>query len=85
MYYLSIDLTRQAIQSNGKLFSNNSGIGFMQARGEASFVLNSTCSSCNVYVAIIYQWIGLDKLYKLMESFFQISESDFELTTLFFK
>ena len=32
---------------------------------------------------IIYQWIWLDKLYKLMWSFFQISESFFELVEFF--
>ena len=32
---------------------------------------------------VIYQWIRLAKLYKLMESFFLISESFFELTTIF--
>ena len=45
MYYISMDLTRQALQTKGKLFSNfklvselvtffwnNSGVGFMQAR-----------------------------------------------------
>ena len=31
---------------------------------------------------IVYQWIWLKKLYKLMESFFQISESFFELVTI---
>ena len=32
---------------------------------------------------VLYQWICLDKLYKLMKSCFQISESLFELTTIF--
>ena len=33
---------------------------------------------------VIYQWIRLDKLYKLMESFFfQISKLFFESTTIF--
>ena len=31
----------------------------------------------------MYQWIRLEKLYKLMERFFQILESYFELTTIF--
>ena len=34
---------------------------------------------------VLYQWIRLDKLYELhlMESIFQISESFFELVTIF--
>ena len=34
---------------------------------------------------IIYQWIQLDMLYKLMESFSQISESFFGMSYTFLK
>ena len=55
LYYISMDLTQQALQTNVKLFSNfriifrisykfwnNIGVGFMQARwGETAHILVS--------------------------------------------
>ena len=48
---------------------------FFQTNSEAWILIKLQC--------VLYQWIRLNELYKLIESFFQISESFFELVTIF--
>ena len=128
-----MDSSQQALQTNGKLFSNfeyffeflaeNRNFSKRLARREywsnwnVSYIIGFVSTSSTnewktlfkfhirlwiidrkpkniqanteVWILIIkvqcvmYQWICLDKLYKLMKSFFQISESFFEFVTIF--
>ena len=71
-----MNLSQRALQTNGKLFFFKFRISFringwkpkkFQTNKEASLLIKLQC--------VIYQWIRLNELYKLMESFFQISIS----------
>ena len=66
-----MDLSRQALQTNGKLYFFR--IRFELLAGNREIF---TQIACREYILIkvqcvIYQWIRLNKLYKLMESFFK--------------
>ena len=71
-----MDLSQRALETNVKLFSN-----FQFLAEDQNFfkgILRSEYwSNCNVLY--MYQWISLDKLYKLMESLFFFLNSFFEL------
>ena len=76
MLCINIDLTLQALQTYGK-FSN-------YCRKSTNIQMNSELWILIKVQCVIYQWISLDKLNKLMESFFiQILKSFFQLTTFF--
>ena len=69
VFYISMDSSREALQTNGKLFfliSNSfSNISQkpknIQTNREAWILVKVQC--------VIYQWIRLDMLYKLIEAF----------------
>ena len=79
MFFISMDSSRHALQTNGKLFLKLWIIGWkpknIRASREVWILIKVQC--------IIYQWIFIDMLYKIMIAFFKISESFFELTTFF--
>ena len=71
MCYISMDSSRQALQTNEKFFSN------------FQFCFEILTENRKIYIQVeawiltklqclIYQWIRLDKFYELMESYFQI-------------
>ena len=75
-----MDWSQWGLQTNGKLFSNFEFLAKKQKLFKR-IVRREYWSKCNVLYT--YQLIRLDKLYKSMGSFLQISESFFELITLF--
>ena len=84
MCYISMDLSQRALQTNWDLFfkfqisSRNFGRKpkNIQTNREAWILIKVQC--------VIYQWIWLDKLLKLMWCFFPISESFLVLVIIFF-
>ena len=74
-----MDSSQRTLQTNGKLFLQfrisyrifDWKPNIFETNSEAWILIKVQC--------VIYQWIRLDKLYKLMESFFQISKFVFEL------
>ena len=65
-----MDLAQRALQTNGKLFFK--------------FQFQIIGQNRKIFKPREY-WLKCNKLCKLMESFFQISESIFEFVTIFFK
>ena len=69
MCCISMDSSQQALQTNGKLFSNFELVfeffsrkpKFFQKNREAWIMIKLQC--------VVFQWIRLNELYKLMESF----------------
>ena len=85
MCYISMDLSQRALQNNGTLFSNFKLVFEILAENQKIFkriVRPEHWSKCNV--PIMYQWISLDKLYKLMESFFSNFGIMFRISYNFF-
>ena len=86
MSFISMDSSQRALQTNEKFFFSNFNLVF-EILAENWKILKKRIvrlehwSKCNVLG--IYQWIRLNELYKLMESFFQILESFLELVTIF--
>ena len=79
-----MDLSRQALPTYGFFFFKFQIHFRINGRNHKVFKRIARCkylSKCNVLY--LYQWIRLDKLYRLMESFLQISKSFFELPTIF--
>ena len=74
MCYTSLDLSRQALQTNGKFFFRFRIIFRINGRKPKNIQMNSEVWILIKLQCVIYQWIWLDKLYKLLKSFFQISE-----------
>ena len=76
-----MDLSQRALQTNGIFFYKFQiryqiivwTLKNIQTNSEALILIKVQC--------VVYQWIRLDKLYKLMEDFFLISKSFFGLTT----
>ena len=84
MFYMSVDWFQQALQTNGKLFSNFEFV--LNYRPKTIKYLNEK-RGVNIdqifkLQCVIYQWIWLDKLYKLMEFFFFFQIKKIELTTI---
>ena len=77
-----MDSSQQALLTNGKLFLKFKLVFKLLAGNRKNIQTNSEVWILIKAQYIIYQWILLDMLYKLMESIFQISELFFELTTI---
>ena len=74
---------QRALQTNGKLFFKFQ-IRFLNFWPKTeNFSKEFRIVNIDQVQCVIYQLIRLNELYKLMESFFQISESFSELTTIF--
>ena len=85
--YISMDSSRRALQTNERLFVNfifvskfwqkteNFGLKpkNIQKNSESWILIKLQC--------VIYQWICLNKLYKLMEKLFKISDFFYEILT----
>ena len=65
MCYISMDLSEWALETNVKFFFSNFELVFEFSTVNRNFFKRIA----------IYQWIRIDKLYKLIESFIQISNS----------
>ena len=70
-----MDSSQRALQTNGKLISNS----FLNYRRKPENIqTNSEARILLKFHCVIYQWIRLDKLYKLMQSFLKFfSNNDF--------
>ena len=55
----------------------------MKAENQKNIKINGESWILIKVQCVIYQWIRFNKLYKIMEIFILISESFFELTTIF--
>ena len=83
MSYISMDLFRQALQTDRKLFFKFRIRFRIIGRKQKNIQTNIEVWILINVQYIVYQKICLDMLYELMETFFQISESFFEWATLF--
>ena len=76
MRYISMDLSQRILQTNVKLFSNFELIfNFWQKTENFDRKLKNIQTNSEAWILIkvqcvIYQWIRLEKPYKVMESFF---------------
>ena len=70
-----MDSSQRALQTNEKLFFQ------FQIRFEILAAIQKNSEPIDQIAK--YQWIWLDKLYKLMKSFFQIPDSFLEYVTIF--
>ena len=67
-----MNLSRRALQTNVKLFSNFKFLLDL-AIGQKTKKYSKQIATIYQVQCVIYQWIHLDKLYKLVESFSQVS------------
>ena len=74
-----MDSSRRALWTNEKLFLNFKLVCEILGENTKNIHMNSDSWILIKLRCVTYQWTRLDKLYKLMESFLQISESFFEL------
>ena len=65
-----MDWSLQALQIIRKLFSNFGFVFELMAENQKIYITNSEVWISIKFQCVMYQWIFLDKLYKLMESFF---------------
>ena len=70
MLYINGFVSRRALQTNRKLFSDFEFLARNRIKKKNSKTWILIKLQC-----VLYQWIRLNELYKLMESFFQILNS----------
>ena len=74
MCYISMDSSQRAPQTDGSFFK-------FQFRFQ--IIAQKPKNIQTVWILVWIEWISLGKLYKLVESFYQISEWFFELVIIF--